>query len=55
MGWTTRQRARPLSASVKADGRIAEVELASTASGAAAASSLAKTSRLTSTSSGVFS
>src|ERR1700733_10073485 len=55
MGWTTRQRARPLRFSVKAEGRIAEVELPSTASGGAAASSRANTARFTSTFSGVFS
>ena len=41
--------------SVKAEGRVAEVELASTVSAGAAASRRANTARFTSTSSGVFS
>ena len=47
--------ARPASVSVNRDGRIAELELASTASGSARSSSSAKTRCLPARSSGVFS
>jgi hypothetical protein len=42
MGWATRQRARPASASVNFEGRIADVELARMARGGAAAARRAK-------------
>ena len=54
-GWATRQRGAASRPSVKVEGSRAEVELASTASGSARAASSAKTARLTSSFSGVFS
>ena len=55
IGCATRQRDLRASSSLMRDGRIAELELASTAFLSAAASSLAKISRLTPSSSGAFS